>query len=96
MHNRNDKKVKKYYELGNRNYIIAFKHVDHEILANLLKGIKGKFLLTYNDCEEIRALYSGFNIQTAVLTYAAGHKKNIVGRKQVELIITNYKGVENE
>ena len=85
-----------YYRLGNRNYLIAFQHADHEKLAVLLRGIEGKFLLTYNDCEEIRALYSGFNIQTAVLTYAAGHKKNIVGRKQVELIITNYKGVENE
>ena len=79
-----------YYELGNRNYLLAFQHSDHAKLALLLKGIKGKFLLTYNDCEEIRSLYSWANFHAVVLTYHAGHKKDIVGRKQVELIITNY------
>ena len=79
-----------YYELGNRNYILSFKHSDHERLAELLSKISGKFLLTYNNCEEIRALYSWANVSSEVLTYAAGHKKNISGRKQVALIITNY------
>ncbi|EAH6427856.1 DNA adenine methylase, partial [Campylobacter coli] len=29
----------------------------------MLKNIKGKFMLSYNDCELIRELYKDFNIK---------------------------------
>ena len=35
---------------------------DHEGLANMLKTRKGKWALSYNDCEEIRKLYSEYKI----------------------------------
>ncbi len=50
--------TEKYY--NSRNTLFTSK--DHERLRDLLKGIKGKFLLSYNDCEEIRELYKGYTI----------------------------------
>lgn len=35
---------------------------DHLELKRLLEGIKGKFILSYNDCDYIRKLYRGYNI----------------------------------
>lgn len=40
-------------------YKVPFDMTDHQRLCDVLKGIKGKFLLTYNDCE-----YSGNYIGT--------------------------------
>lgn len=40
-----------YYDGG------GFGKDDHERLANTLCNIQGKFLLSYNDCPEIRELY---------------------------------------
>lgn len=40
-------------------YRMPFSKEDHEDLAELLMGIKGKFLLSYNDCPEVRNLYEG-------------------------------------
>ncbi len=50
--------TERYYNGRN----VLFTREDHERLSDLLKGIKGKFLLSYNDCEEIRELYKGYNI----------------------------------
>ena len=37
-------------------------HGDHARLKEVLSGIKGKFILTYNDDPFIRKLYSGYII----------------------------------
>lgn len=42
---------------------VDFSKDDHERLYNILKDIKGKFLLSYNDCDFIRELYKDFNIE---------------------------------
>jgi DNA adenine methylase len=64
---------------------------EHELLARLLKNIKGKFLLSYNDCSLVRELYKDFNIgYTGEVSYTLGknfHKKDKVVR---ELFIKNY------
>ncbi|MBE6855891.1 MAG: DNA adenine methylase [Ruminococcus sp.] len=70
-------KTEKYYDA-------EFLNSDHERLNNCLKGIKGKFILSYNDDVYIRDLYRDFNI-TAV------ERQNNLGKGSFkELIIKNY------
>jgi DNA adenine methylase len=64
---------------------------DHRRLYMTLKVIKGKFLLSYNDCPFVRDLYADFRIiESDKLNYTLGsnvHKK----KKEVrELFIMNY------
>lgn len=47
-----------YYETENYYEDVGFTEKDHERLANCLCSIQGKFLLSYNDCPQIRDLYS--------------------------------------
>ena len=58
--------TERYYVPGH------FERHDHEALAQALKGLQGRFIMTMNDCPETRACYGGFNISTADLTYSAG------------------------
>lgn len=50
-----------YYQAENY-YKNEFAEADHIRLKNLLTGIKGRFVLTYNDCPFIRELYQGYPI----------------------------------
>lgn len=73
-----------------RYYDAEFPKDDHKRLHGVLKHVKGKFILSYNDCEYIRELYKGFRIEEV----SRGH--NLVGRyndkenRYRELIIMNY------
>lgn len=64
---------------------------EHKELAQLLKNVKGKFLLSYNDCLIVRDLYKDFNImQTKEVQYKLGrnvHKKDKIVK---EILISNY------
>lgn len=52
-----------YY--GTEDYYTAeFTVADHVRLRDCLAGIKGKFVLSYNDCPEVRELYQGYQIDT--------------------------------
>ena len=59
----------------------------HELLASMLKEVKGRFILSYNDCEVIRDLYNGFNFKEVSVNYSLNAKYR---RDRGELIITNY------
>ncbi len=64
---------------------------DHRRLASILKNTAHKFLITYDDCPEIRDLYQWANVQTWELQYGMnncnlGHKSKI----GAELFISNY------
>ncbi len=50
-----------YYETE-KYYPDRFMPEDHLRLKNALDNVKGRFLLSYNDCEYIRGLYNGYNI----------------------------------
>lgn len=72
-----------------RYYQIQFSKEDHIRLCNALKNIKGKFILSYNDCEFLRDLYKDFSIDEVK------RNDNLKGRYEgkheyVELIIKNY------
>lgn len=62
---------------------------EHEVLRNELSRIKGKFILSYNDCPEIRELYLAFTIETTQRqnNLASRHGADKIYR---ELIIKNY------
>ena len=46
-----------------RYYQHPFAPADHERLARVLHGIKGRYLVSYNDCAEVRSLYRDCTIQ---------------------------------
>jgi DNA adenine methylase len=69
------------------------KGFDFERLATVLKGIKGKFLMTMNDSPRIRELFKGFKQKTFVadtnmssVQYSGKSKKY----QRRELFISNY------
>lgn len=68
---------------------------DHRGLAETLFDIKGKFLLSYNDCPEIRVLYDRPGIvieETTRLSNIAQRYDN--GKQYPELLIANYDTAE--
>lgn len=73
--------TEKYY----RN--VGMQNFDHQELFNILKQIKGKFCLSYNDCELIRGLYKDFNIFEIEVREIADIKR---AKQRKELLITNY------
>ena len=58
----------------------------HERLADVLKNIKGKFILSYNDETYIRELYADFYIKEVDASYSVAGKKT----EAKELFIANY------
>lgn len=77
------------YHKTEYHYNLDFKKDKHILLNKMLKGIKGKCLISYNDDEFIRNLYKDFNIieieRNNNLT--SRYHKNRVFK---ELIIKNY------
>ncbi len=74
-----------YY--GIRLYRHNFEHPDFERLAEHLRLIRGKFLLSINDDPAVRRLFSDFQIEPIHLAYSLHSKP---GRKYQELLIKNY------
>ena len=84
-----------YYMLlerkGRSYYQCTFTREDHTRLRDVLKGIEGKFILSYDDNQEIRKLYRRFNImETALVLYSMNNRRSAPARKVRELIITNF------
>jgi DNA adenine methylase len=63
----------------------ALHDFDHDRLAAELKEAKYKFLLSYDNCDKVKELYSWANIVELTLPYSAGRKKQ--GK---EVLILNY------
>lgn len=81
-----------YYEADQkRAYVNSFTEKDHERLANILKGTKYKFCLSYDDCEWVRETYSEFFIFPLQWNYNTDNISNSERKIGSELIITNYK-----
>ena len=76
-----------YYD-AEKYYPDRFNPEDHDRLHDALAQVKGRFALSYNDCPEIRQLYSGYRMvqvdRNDNLAVRAG------ARRYHELIITNY------
>ena len=62
-----------------------FGKADFDELAKLLKGIKGKFILSINDVPEIRQIFTGFHIKEVQTTYTIGTQS---GKAAAELLVS--------
>lgn len=76
-------------------YAVGFNWNDHVRLRDTLKNIKGKFLLSYNDCPEIRELYEGFSVLDFSRTHSMVQRYE-AGKEFKELLIGNYDLYERE
>lgn len=63
---------------------------DHKRFANVMKRSKHKWMITYDDCQEIRNLFAFANLISWELQYGMNNYKQNVAAKGKELIITNY------
>lgn len=76
-------------------YAVEFGREDHVRLRDTLKGIKGRFLLSYNDCPEVRELYEGFSVLDFSRTHSMVQRYE-AGKEFKELLIGNYDLYERE
>jgi len=64
---------------------------DHECLASALQKTEHRFLITYDDCDEIRRLYSWANIEPWQLQYGMNNcNADNLSKVGSELFISNY------
>lgn len=84
-----------YYATEDYYEDVGFTPADHQRLADALLKIQGKFLLSYNDCPEIRVLYDRPRIVTEETSRLSNIAQRYEGGKQyAELIIANYDTTE--
>jgi site-specific DNA-adenine methylase len=63
---------------------------DHERLVKLLRQTEYKFLLTYDDCNTARRLYSWANLRHEEWWYNTANIRTKTRKKGRELLITNF------
>lgn len=73
-------KTEKYY--GD-----LFSVEDHEKLRDIIKNLKGKFILSYNNCDYIKELYNEFYIEEVT----RNHNLKSNNERYKEVIIRNFK-----
>lgn len=83
-----------YYETEGH-YEVVFRKEDHMRLRDALKACRGKWMVSYNDCDFIRELYDGYYI-TAVTRLNNLAQRYEGGCEFPEVIITNYDPKEME
>ena len=83
-----------YYETEGH-YAVEFRKSDHQRLRDTLASSRGKWMVSYNDCEFIRELYAGYHI-TAVTRINNLAQRYDGGCEFPEVIITNYDPKERE
>lgn len=76
--------------LDSADYKAPFELGDHQRLANILKSLKGKFLLSINNHPKIRALYKGLPRLKVKVKYSIARDKSSKARDRTELLIANY------
>lgn len=77
--------TEKYYQGSDG----GFDKSSHSRLKECIDNIKGKFLLSYNDNEFIRQLYSGYNIEGLTRTNTLSTRCDI-NKNYKEILIKNY------
>jgi len=80
-----------YYEADQkRAYKKSFAPEDHIDLQIILKRMKNKFLLTYDNCSKIRKIYDWANVNQVSWRYHTANSNKTTRKMGNELIITNY------
>ena len=63
---------------------------DHERFASLVKKSKHKWMITYDDSDEVRSLFSFANLHAWTLQYGMNNFRQATAAAGKELIITNF------
>ena len=79
-----------YYESGdlfkgiypNGNIPVHHSGFNHELLRDLLHNHKGKFILSYNDCSQVREFYKDFTILTPSWSYSLSNGETRIGKNK--------------
>lgn len=80
-----------YFATENYYKDVGFKTKDHIRLRDSLMDIKGKFLVSYNDCPEIREIWDKPNIHIEEISRLNNLAQRYDGGCQyAELLISNY------
>lgn len=74
-----------------RNIPVHHDGFNHELLRDLLHNHKGKFVLSYNNCETIREYYKDFELLYPSWNYSMGNGEKRIGKNRIEAGITNSK-----
>jgi DNA adenine methylase len=67
-----------------------FERADFDRMAQLLAGIKGRFILSLNDLPEVRATFAGFDMTEVSTSYTISGKRNDPAGGRAELLISNW------
>ncbi|MDR5654788.1 DNA adenine methylase [Ruixingdingia sedimenti] len=67
-----------------------FARADFARMAELLGGIRGRFLLSLNDLPEVRATFAAFHLTEVRTTYTVSGKRNDPAGARAELLISNW------
>lgn len=78
-----------YYNCENYYGKDIFSRDDFITLRDILKNIKGKFILSLNDVPEVRELFADFNIHGKKIRWSLNNSSNDENNGK-ELIITNF------
>ena len=76
------------YVGGEDDYAVHFDR--YQDLADLLAGIKGRFILSLGDCKTARSIFKPFNVSTVNLKYTVGRSALSRSPSRSELIIQNF------
>lgn len=68
---------------------IQLRGKDFYDLAEVLAGIKGRFMMTINDTPEIREIFKRFWIEEVELKYSMSKKEGSRSQVRTELLIGN-------
>jgi DNA adenine methylase len=71
-----------YYHQGKHLYPTQMSIQEHETLARMLKK-RRRWVLSYDDCSEVRALYSAFQVVSTSVRYS------VTGRKRTNWVSNN-------
>jgi DNA adenine methylase len=66
----------------NSSFPIFHNNFDHKLLCEMLNEHKGKFMMTYNNCEEIRKLYKDYKQLFPTWQYSFGIGETRIGDKR--------------
>ncbi|WP_394977077.1 DNA adenine methylase [uncultured Helicobacter sp.] len=67
-----------------RNFPIHHNNFDHKLLSECLKNHKGKFVLSYNDCEFVREAYKDYKILEPKWQYTMGQGETRMGKNRIQ------------
>jgi DNA adenine methylase len=67
-----------------RNFPIHHNNFDHGKLYRLLKEHKGGFILSYNDCKQIREWYKEYEIYKPIWQYTMGQGETRIGLNRIK------------